>query len=235
MARTRRKRLSWFRFYVDDFRGGVEMFSCQYVGQYVRLLCAQWDSKEAQCVPADLESLSLILREEPHPKVLAKFDEIEVGSQKFLRNKRLAEEWADSKAEYEGKSRPRKSAHTAAHSAPHTAPEPEPEPDSISTYLPTARARAEARRFDNPADDQTEREIRKLQNELGGLLANLAEHHNSRLMVPAWCKRVTRYGKGEGVADYRTIRSIGRLEKSIEDAKWWLSKLESGRIVDGAR
>jgi len=248
MARIRRKRLSWFRFFVDDFRGGTELLTSQCVGQYVRCLCAQWDSKSDQRLPDDPESLSLILRGEAlDPRVRAKFGTITVGDQKYLRNQRLAEEWAASKAEYEGKSRRRKSAVSGADTAPvsatHTAPEPEPEPDvTDTTYLPTARARAETPRLDlGTAEGQTELRLRKLRNTLGERLKMLAEHPNSRLSVWKWCKRVSAYKtrKGEqieGTSDYRSINSIDRLEKSIADADWWMDKMVKGRKVgDGPR
>lgn len=106
MARNGRKRLSWFKFYPDDFRGGVNLIPPRYLGQYLLALCAQWDSKTVQAIPNDPESLRLIFHgEKPHQRVLEKFDEIVVGSQKMLRNQRLADEWNDAEREYEGKSR----------------------------------------------------------------------------------------------------------------------------------
>lgn len=243
--RRRRPRLSWFRFYPDDWWGGIRSLSVPDTGAYLLLILDQWGSGDRQLIDAEPERLRLMLRGlDPSPAVLEKFEEIDIDGRKFLRNKRIAQEWEESKREYEGKKkgggkRSDTGAVSAPDTAPHTVPKPEPEPESISTYLPTARARAETPRLDRmpTADAQTEQEIRKLQNTLGSLLARLAEHKNSRLMVPAWCRRVTRYGKGdgarEGAADYRTIRSIGRLEKSIADAKWWLEKLDGGRVVSG--
>ena len=81
------------------------------------------------------------------------------------------------------------------------------------------------------AELATTNEIRRLQNELGARIARLSEHPSSTDMVPTWCRRVTSYknSKGvdvSGVPDYRTVLSIDRLEKSIADADWWLSKLD---------
>lgn len=96
------------------------------------------------------------------------------------------------------------------------------------------------------AEEATKGTIRGLQLKLGGMLTTLAEHPNSRIMVPDWCRKVTSYeskrnGGGaearmvRGVADYRMISSIDRLERSIEDAQWWLEELEAGKVVSDAR
>ncbi len=85
------------------------------------------------------------------------------------------------------------------------------------------------------AEDATNATIRRLQLTLGSKLAALAEHPNSRRMVPSWCREVTSYkgrdGPVKGVPDYRTVSSIDRLEKSIEDAEWWLGELNKGRVI----
>jgi len=89
------------------------------------------------------------------------------------------------------------------------------------------------------AEEATKETIHSFQLRLGGLLCQLSEHANSRLMVPDWCRKVTSYKrdrKGQeqtvkGVADYRTLMSIDRLEKSVADAEWWLERLEKG-VVD---
>lgn len=83
------------------------------------------------------------------------------------------------------------------------------------------------------AEESTRATIRSLQLRLGALLCQLAEHPNSRQMVPAWCRAVTAYTRKDGtevrgVADYRTLMSIDRLEKSIADAEWHLTELEKG-------
>lgn len=90
------------------------------------------------------------------------------------------------------------------------------------------------------AENATKETIHGLQLRLGGLLCQLSEHENSRLMVPAWCRMVTSYEttrngetkKHRGVADYRTVNSIDRLERSIEDAEFWVKELEGGRVVE---
>lgn len=56
-------------------------------------------------------------------------------------------------------------------------------------------------------------------------------------MVPAWSRRVTSYKRRDGtringVADYRTVLSIDRLERSIEDSDWWLEKLDKGPVAE---
>ena len=83
------------------------------------------------------------------------------------------------------------------------------------------------------AEDATKATIRSLQLRLGALLCRLAEHPNSRRMVPDWCREVTAYDKQDGTrvkgaADYRTVMSIDRLERSIADAEWHLGELEKG-------
>jgi hypothetical protein len=59
--------------------------------------------------------------------------------------------------------------------------------------------------------------------------------------VTDWCREVTSYegrdGPVRGVADYRTVMSIDRLERSIADAEWWLTQLQAGKaeVIHGAR
>jgi len=89
------------------------------------------------------------------------------------------------------------------------------------------------------AENEVTAEIQRLQNVLGGWLCKLSEHPRSDLMVPAWTKRVTGYKRRDGVSvagvsDYRTVRSIERLEKSIADAEWWAAKLDAPEAQRGA-
>lgn len=86
------------------------------------------------------------------------------------------------------------------------------------------------------AEDETRRTITHLQLALAGKLAALSEHPNSRQSLTAWCREVSSYERADGtkvkgVADYRTITSIDRLERSISDADWWLEELEAGKVV----
>lgn len=85
------------------------------------------------------------------------------------------------------------------------------------------------------AEEAVVKNVDTLQLRLGALLAQLAEHPNSRLMLPAWSAKVTAYRKGDrdvgGRQDFRMIRSPERLEKSISDAEWWLEQLEGGKVV----
>lgn len=86
------------------------------------------------------------------------------------------------------------------------------------------------------AENATNQSIDLYQHKLGTLLCELSEHENSRLMVPQWCRKVSSYEKADGTkvkgrSDYRTIRSIERLEHCIEDAEWWLKEMSGGRVV----
>lgn len=135
-------------------------------------------------------------------------------------------------------------------SPPSPSPTPTPEPFASAApapspaLIPAGREVVVPPRQDPPArlpadraEAETTGEIRRLQNELGARLARLSEHPNSRDMVPAWSRRVTSYKRKDGtrvngVADYRTVMSIDRLERSIEDADWWLEKLDKGPVVE---
>ena len=98
MSKTRRPRLSWFRFYADDFLGGTGALTAPEVGQYVLLLLHQWGTKEQQLIPSDPSRLRVICRgEEPSLLVLSKFSAVVGG----LRNQRLADEWQHADMEHE--------------------------------------------------------------------------------------------------------------------------------------
>ncbi len=126
-------------------------------------------------------------------------------------------------------------------------PSPSPSPVPVSGSIPAGREVVVPPRHDPPtrlpadrAEAETQGEIRRLQNELGARLARLSEHPNSRDMVPAWSRRATAYKRKDGtringVADYRTVLSIDRLERSIEDADWWLSELDKGPVAEAGR
>lgn len=83
------------------------------------------------------------------------------------------------------------------------------------------------------AEHATRDTIRSLQVRLGKLLAQLEAHPRNRdpaRTVVEWCRTCTAYDRqdgtrAKGVADYRTIESVDRLERSIADAEWWLAKL----------
>lgn len=97
MPKSRRPRLSWFRFYADDFLGGTGALTAPECGRYLLLLLHQWGTKERQLLPSEPERLRLICRgEDPGPLVLSKFIEVDGG----LRNERLAEEWYAAAREY---------------------------------------------------------------------------------------------------------------------------------------
>jgi hypothetical protein len=83
------------------------------------------------------------------------------------------------------------------------------------------------------AEKATNDAINSLQLRLGALICQLSEHPNSRQMVPAWTREVTAYDRQDGtkvrgVSDFRTVRSIDRLERSVADAEWHLAELEKG-------
>ena len=242
MHRNTRTRLSWFPFYVDDFLGGVLDLSCEERGQYLSLLLAQWSSKDAQKIPCEVERLTRICGgSTPSTRVLEKFDGVVVGDVKYIQNSRLAAEWARAKAEYEGKvkggKRPRKQQDTSKDTTPDSVPNHNHNHSSTdTTYLPTARARGDGEAF-NRAEAQTKEHTRALQLQLGKLLTTLAEHENSRLMVPAWCKKVSAYKtpKGQvikGVSDFRMLDSPERLALCIEDGLSWLEQLNQGKVVN---
>jgi len=83
------------------------------------------------------------------------------------------------------------------------------------------------------AEEQTRTAIRSLQLRFGKLLAQLEGHPaNEGKSVVEWCRACTAYDTRDGrrvrgVADYRTIESVDRLEKSIADAEWWMQKLSA--------
>lgn len=86
------------------------------------------------------------------------------------------------------------------------------------------------------AEDATKKTIHGLQLTLARKLTDLEEHPNSRQSLTAWCREVSSYDRADGtkvrgVADYRTIQSIERLERSISDADWWMGELNGGRVV----
>jgi hypothetical protein len=100
MPKTRRPRLSWFRFYADDFLGGTGALTAPECGRYLLLLLHQWGTKERQVIPQDAERLRIICRgEDPGSLVLSKFDPVEGG----FRNQRLADEWCSARQEYNHK------------------------------------------------------------------------------------------------------------------------------------
>lgn len=114
VAKSRRPRLSWFRFYADDFLGGTGALTAPECGRYLLLLLHQWGTKERQLLPADPERLRVICRgEDPGLSVLSKFVSVEGG----LRNQRLADEWAAAVAEYSSK------AASGGHHTPTRTPE----------------------------------------------------------------------------------------------------------------
>ena len=149
MARQRRPRLSWFRFFPGDFLEGAIRLPTRGVGQYLLLLLAQWASKEAGGVPNEPEVLRAILRgDEPMPDVLSKFDP--VGQ--VLRNARLWDEWQAARDEYSKMAGPPPGPPPAAPPAtppvsgggpvrvppPAREPQPQPQPETDTATSSTA-------------------------------------------------------------------------------------------------
>lgn len=85
----------WFPLYVDDFVGGTSTLTNDELGQYVRLLIAQWASRERQAIPED--KAEWLLRGPLSPDVRSKFDQVDLEGKSYLRNDRLAQEWAVAK------------------------------------------------------------------------------------------------------------------------------------------
>ena len=91
MARTRRPRLSWVRWFWGDFDGGTKLFSDKEVGQYQRLLHLQLDSGKRQAFALD-GAVRRVLTTKPTARVLEKFDHVQVAGVEMFRNTRMAEE-----------------------------------------------------------------------------------------------------------------------------------------------
>ena len=80
----------YFHFYVSDFLVGCLTFTNAQCGAYVRMLCVQWDvgyiePKKTHGFLHDLEN------EEQREEVLAKFEVVNDGPLRVLKNKRLEE------------------------------------------------------------------------------------------------------------------------------------------------
>jgi len=161
MARPRqaKPRLSWFRFFSDDFLGGTQDFTTEQIGAYLLLLTCQWASKNRKIIPSDETVIRRIIRWDPGtlsgtdsdtkntlkwkefwPKIRLKFDEIRLFDGVFLRNKRMAEEWDAAQSDYYGRVKGAESTNAerggkrggkrgAERGGIRVHPEPEPEPE----------------------------------------------------------------------------------------------------------
>lgn len=151
MARTRRPRLSWVRWFWSDFDGGTKLFSDAEAGQYLRLLHLQLDSGKLQAFPFGKDT-RCVLTSKPSARVLAKFDPVEVEGIEMLRNIRMAEEawsardevgakgWrkgvpADDDTPTKSQPKDDDTSHSQNHSHPHPY-EPAPEPTSTDSAPP---------------------------------------------------------------------------------------------------
>jgi uncharacterized protein YdaU (DUF1376 family) len=109
MPRARVSRLSWVRFFPEDFLGGVAQMDCQEVGQYILALCAQWCAErgaERTGLRPSEGALRAVLRGEMMTDaVRSKFREVALPSGKFLRNERMSNEIQHSEEEHAARSR----------------------------------------------------------------------------------------------------------------------------------
>lgn len=107
MPRARVPRLSWVRFFPEDFLGGTQQMDCRQVGQYILALCAQWGAERGAertgLRTADGALRATLRGEELDAIVRAKFDSVTLPQGVFLRNKRMSLEISDSVAEWEAK------------------------------------------------------------------------------------------------------------------------------------
>ena len=120
---SRVSRLSWVRFFPEDFLGGTQQMDCRQVGQYILALCAQWGAErgaERTGLRTGNGALKAVLRgEDMDPEVRCKFEEVILPSGTFLRNTRMSLEIAGSVAEWEA--RVRGAERTAERAAEHGA------------------------------------------------------------------------------------------------------------------
>lgn len=159
MPRARVSRLSWVRFFPEDFLGGTQQMDCRQVGQYILALCAQWGAERGAertgLRTADGALKATLRGEELDPTVRSKFEPVTLPSGTFLRNRRMSLEIADSLTEWEAKVKGgvRTAERTAEQDADRTAnrtattltttstsvhPEPQAQPTQEMESSPTA-------------------------------------------------------------------------------------------------
>lgn len=83
MSQESKRKAPAFQLYTDDFLSGTLEMSQAEVGQFIRLLCHQWNRGS---IPVETEKQQRLAGGCVSVEVLAKFDECEDG---LLRNKRL--------------------------------------------------------------------------------------------------------------------------------------------------
>ena len=83
MSQESKRKAPAFQLYTDDFLSGTLEMSQAEVGQFIRLLCHQWNRGS---IPVETEKQQRLAGGCVSVEVLAKFEECEDG---FLRNKRL--------------------------------------------------------------------------------------------------------------------------------------------------
>jgi uncharacterized protein YdaU (DUF1376 family) len=196
----------WFRFFSDDFVGGTLTMSNEEVGQYVRMLLAQWASGEKQAVPE--EKISWLIRTALSPTVREKFVEVEIDGEKALSNLRMAAEYEGARAEFDaksaggrktadktlGKSPAKSPTKRATKKAPKSAlPEPEPEPDTRTTAQKRQRssrsASVPAPRWSGEACDDWEEVFGKATapgSRIGKGLQRIVDRYGWEHIRPAW-------------------------------------------------
>jgi len=249
-------------FWVDRWDGSsAALLPMEARGLYREMLTAAW--RRGGSLPNDHEAIQRAIRctagewARSWPKIapywrvdddrLVNDTQLEIYAEATERQERAhakAMKAAAASPQVIARARAQAQAHGQARAEPEVSP-PSPSPSPSLTPSPSqvgrevvVPSRPEPTRLPaDIADESVRNEIRRLQNELGGRLAKLSEHDNSRDMVTAWCRRATSYTRRDGtkvpgVPDYRTISSIDRLEKSIADADRWLERLERGPLEE---
>ena len=232
MPKSRRPRLSWFRFYADDFLGGTGALTAPECGRYLLLLLHQWGTKDRQLLPSEPERLRVICRgEDPGPLVLSKFTEVDGG----LRNERLAAEWDAAAREYNLKAEGGGSK-TPGHSLGQIPPRIGP-PTKNQEPRPTLQVgRKNGNGADLPADVQGERLLHQSrvarERKFYALIQRLSELQPEK-DPPDIAREVTCYTAKDGRQVKGVVRPEGmseeRLDRSLEDAQWWIDDLEAKR------
>jgi len=232
MPKPRRPRLSWFRFYADDFLGGTGALTAHECGKYLLLLLYQWGTKDVQLVPSDPDRLRVICRgEDPGASVLSKF----VSVDGCLRNQRLADEWSAAKLEFRMKSEggrwhipPKTPAHIAPNIPSHIQGRNRP-PSKIQDPRPKKEGTEEQTL---PPADRTERAItasvEALRTRLYALIDRMVGADPQHRDPTELMRLVTEYTKPDGTKVTGRINaatlSYERLEKSVADAEWHLAQ-----------
>ena len=144
MSRT--SRLSWVRWFIEDYLGGVQQMDCRQVGQYTLMLCAQWCAErgaERTAVRDADGALRAILRgDDLDPEVRAKFASVEIAGRRYLRNERMSKEIAHSEKERADRARGAERIAERDAERPLSGTKPEPDTRLQKTEKRISRVRA---------------------------------------------------------------------------------------------